>query len=873
VVRRLVSIFKNLPLRRTIALALIVGLALPVAASMLIILTERRAELLDGLIGDHERIVEVLALGMRTPLWELRPESGAPVVEAVMLDKRITAVDVFLLSDQPFLNAEEPERRQGETLVREGAVHFGAEEIGRVRVELDTGHLEALIIDQWIDVLSIGLSQLAIGMLVILTLLRYKVIVPLRRLIGQADALSGGRLDEPLNWFRTDEIGVLGRSFEGMRLSLRTLIHDLESRNNELAAREVEREEAQRRADESRLLLEAALDAVPALVHVKDRQLRYQIVNRQFMDSWGLQGEQFIGKTSAEVFPESLSRGVMTRDQQVIESGKTLPFEEITHDGGALGVRTVWSTKVPLLDKDQRVTHILTVELDVAQLVKAEQERRRWTQLLDDAIQSIPNGFAVYDATRHLVVCNTAFASLYGESAEALVGLSAEEIQKRALPLLRNGHQLQLAEQITDQRHWRGRSEPLEVQLEDGRWLLINQHPTSEGGMVLVRTDITARKRMEHMLRESEKLTALGALLAGVAHELNNPLSVVVGRAIMLEEKLGDSPDGQSIAKVRAAAERCARIVKMFLAMARKQEGARVPVALARVIESALELMGYGLQESGIEVTLDLEPDLPELLGDPDQLTQVFTNLFVNAQQAMLTVEKPRRLAISAHFESEVGAVCVTVADTGPGIPDQVRPRIFEPFFTTKEIGQGTGLGLSVSHGIIQAHGGLIECERAPGGGVVFTVVLPVGGNEAPTGPSRVEEREDEDNGRILIIDDAADIAELLGEILSGLGRRIETAANGREALGKLEHQEFDLIVCDIRMPDLDGPGLYAEINARRPELLERMIFVTGDTLSESVKQFLESTRMPVVEKPFVPDEIRTLAAKMLSQNSRSASN
>jgi two-component system NtrC family sensor kinase len=213
------------------------------------------------------------------------------------------------------------------------------------------------------------------------------------------------------------------------------------------------------------------------------------------------------------------------------------------------------------------------------------------------------------------------------------------------------------------------------------------------------------------------------------------------------------------------------------------------------------------------------------------------------------------------------------VADTGPGIPDQVRPRIFEPFFTTKEIGQGTGLGLSVSHGIIQAHGGLIECERAPGGGVVFTVVLPVGGNEAPTGPSRVEEREDEDNGRILIIDDAADIAELLGEILSGLGRRIETAANGREALGKLEHQEFDLIVCDIRMPDLDGPGLYAEINARRPELLERMIFVTGDTLSESVKQFLESTRMPVVEKPFVPDEIRTLAAKMLSQNSRSASN
>jgi len=432
--QRWLRILKDLPLRRTIALALIAGLAVPIALSTLITLTERREDLLDGMIRDHERIVEVLALGMRTPLWELRPESGAPVIEAIMLDKRITTVEVFMLSEQKFLEVSEPQRRQGEVLMREGPVRFAGEEIGRVKVEMDTGYVEAQILDQWINVLAIGMSQFVIGMLVILALLRNKVIIPLRRLILQADALAGGRLDEPLNWHWNDEIGVVGRSFESMRRALRKLIQDLENRNKDLAAREVERREAQRRAEESRSLLEAAIDAVPALVHVKDRQLRYQMINRQFTETWGLEREHFLGKTAAEVYPQPMSGGVMSRDRLVVDSGKTLPFEEITHDGGPLGIHTVWSTKVPLLDQEQCVTHIVTVELDVAQTLKAEHERRRWTQLLDDAIQSIPNGFAVYDASRHLVVCNSAFASLYGDSADNLVGLAAADIQRRAKP-------------------------------------------------------------------------------------------------------------------------------------------------------------------------------------------------------------------------------------------------------------------------------------------------------------------------------------------------------------------------------------------------------------------------------------------------------
>ena len=865
--QRLLRLFKDLPLRRIIALALVAGLAVPIAVSTVITLTDRRAELLDELVSDHQRIVEVLALGMRTPLWELRPESGAPVIEAIMLDKRITKVEVLVFPEQEFLNAAEPGRLQGDALVRAEPVLFGGEEIGSVKVEMDTGHLQSLVLERWISVLANGMSQFLMGMLVILVLLRYKVIVPLRRLIGQANALAGGRLDDPLDWERKDELGVLGRSFESMRLALRNLVEDLEKRNADLAAREMERREAQRRAEESRSLLEAAIDAVPALIHVKDRHLRYQLVNRQFTENWGLRRDRFLGKSVTDVYPEPMSRNVMSRDRLVLETGKALPFEEVTHDGGRLGVSTVWSTKIPLLDKHQAVTHIVTVELDVEQLLQAEQERRRWTQLLDDAIQSIPNGFAVYDASGRLVVCNSAFASLYGESADALVGLTVTEMQRRALPLLSDDRRALMLDEVRNERPAEPHGEPHEVQLQDGRWLLINQHPTSEGGMVSVRTDITARKRMEHVLRESEKLTALGELLAGVAHELNNPLSVVVGRAMMLEERLGQSPDGKSIAKVREAAERCARIVRVFLAMAREQEGARVPVALARVMESVLDLMGYRLRDNNIEVELLLDSDLPELMGDPDQLAQVFTNLFVNAEQSMQVVEGPRRLTVTAHFDRLLDAIRVCVADTGPGIPESVRARIFEPFFTTKEVGQGTGLGLSVSHSIILAHGGTIAAGQTKEGGALFTLVLPVGKPEKTVDSSAVPAPEEGETGRILIVDDARDIAELLREILEDLGQTTEIAENGRKALERIDDQPFDLIFCDVRMPDLDGPGLYAEIETRHPELVERMIFVTGDALSDTAEQFLKSTQVPVVEKPFMPDEIRTLAARMLAHN------
>jgi two-component system NtrC family sensor kinase len=237
--------------------------------------------------------------------------------------------------------------------------------------------------------------------------------------------------------------------------------------------------------------------------------------------------------------------------------------------------------------------------------------------------------------------------------------------------------------------------------------------------------ELAGQAAYREALHQREKLNALGALLSGVAHELNNPLSVVVGRSIMLEEQLCDSNIAASIVKIRAAAERCSRIVKTFLAMAHQQGSVQAPVQLCHVIKTALDIVGYRLRESEVEVSVSLEKELPEVWADSDQLIQVFTHLFFNAQQAMAHSPKPRRLTISAQSYKEKKTVCIEVRDNGPGIPPDIRSRIFEPFFTTKAVGEGTGVGLSVSYGIIEAHGGHFSIALPEEGGSVFEVVLP----------------------------------------------------------------------------------------------------------------------------------------------------
>ena len=371
-------------------------------------------------------------------------------------------------------------------------------------------------------------------------------------------------------------------------------------------------------------------------------------------------------------------------------------------------------------------------------------------------------------------------------------------------------------------------------------------------------------QRSREALHQAEKLSALGSLLAGVSHELNNPLSVVTTQASLLEEMAEGTDLADRAAKVRRAAERCSRIVQTFLAMARQKRPERQIVAAADIARAALDLTDYSLRTAGVRVTCEITPDLPPLHADPDQLHQVLVNLIVNAQHALQEVTGPRDLTVRVLRAREPCRINIEVADNGPGIPDDIRRRVFEPFFTTKPQGVGTGVGLSFSLGLVEAHGGRLELVDQPQGGTCFRITLDVAdAAPEPACPPDEAAAAADRRGTALVVDDEPELAEVLAIFVGRAGYRVDMAANGIEAQQRLRDADYDLILTDLRMPGLDGPGLYEWIERERPHLLGRIGFVTGDTLGASAARFIGRTGCPVVEKPFTVDGIRDVVRQL----------
>ena len=475
------------------------------------------------------------------------------------------------------------------------------------------------------------------------------------------------------------------------------------------------------------------------------------------------------------------------------------------------------------------------------------------------------DGLALWNAAGRIVDTNPALWRMYGYSDGEFSALPPGTwegpcYQSAFLRAVAAGQSLHA--EVTEQR-------------KDGSLIDLEVHgiPMQYQGQPHVLTiarDITEKKRSAEELarqRESlyqrEKLAALGSLLAGVAHELNNPLSVVVARAVLLEEQ-GDPATRAAALKIRTAAERCARIVRTFLAMARQQQPERGPVAINEVVAAALEIAAYALRTSSVDVTLDLAPDVPLILADADQLHQVMLNLVINAQQSLQEQPTPRRIRIRSRFDTASGDVQVSVADNGPGVPVDLRARVFDPYFTTKPIGIGTGVGLAVSLGIVEAHGGTLTLDCPAEGGATFTMALPAGGVDADAAAAVASPKPIEQQSAILVVDDEAEIRDALAEILSGARHRVVTATSGRDALQRMALQHFDAILTDIRMPDLDGRALYQEIEKRWPGRASRVVFVTGDTLASGLREFVSSSGRPVIEKPFLPSEVRRVIAELV---------
>ncbi len=386
---------------------------------------------------------------------------------------------------------------------------------------------------------------------------------------------------------------------------------------------------------------------------------------------------------------------------------------------------------------------------------------------------------------------------------------------------------------------------------------VVRMEGSEDEAAVLSFEDHTEKRRLQDQLIQSEKMSAIGQLIAGIAHDLNNPLASVVGFADFLAES-GDVPQAlaEPLRVIRQEAERAATIVKNLLSFARRQEGERLPQPIQPVLESVLALLRNELMALNVDVSLTVEDGIPEIEINPNQLKQVFVNLLTNAAQAIAATGKPGRITVTA--KRWLGGVAVSVADDGPGIPEELLPRVFEPFFTTKTQGEGTGLGLSICQGIVKEHGGRITLESSPGAGATFTVELL--GGARPSRPSQPLVAPEAAGGlRILVVDDEPHILHYMRATLESWGHQVELASDGTEAVERALVVPFDVIICDLRMPRLGGREMYNNLARAHPHIAQKVIFATGDTVRGDTLQFLETLGRPFLHKPFTLGELRTV--------------
>jgi two-component system NtrC family sensor kinase len=487
--------------------------------------------------------------------------------------------------------------------------------------------------------------------------------------------------------------------------------------------------------------------------------------------------------------------------------------------------------------------------LESAALVEAyDAGRRSWR----DVVDAIAPALCIVDSDGSIRRANQAFSELVGTRPVEVVGRQWRELLP---PSWTEDLQRLLAAA--------GALSEVELRRGDDTYAASSVPFTTgdQGSVVLLFDDRSERRRLQDQLIQSEKMSAVGQLIAGIAHDLTNPLASVVGFADFLTER-PDVPAGlrEPLSVIREEAERASNIVKSLLGFARKQDRRRQPTPLRPLLEATLLLMRNELMARGVESRLEVEPDLPAPAADATQLQQVVVNLITNAVQAIGSTGRGGTVVVRAR--RWLDGVAIDVIDDGPGMSEELAARVFDPFFTTKPEGQGTGLGLSISHGIVKEHGGRISLVTERGRGATFTIQLPTGaahsaaqaGAPLPTAPLRL---------RVLVVDDEPHILHYMRATLEAWGHAVEVADDGDVALERAAAEPFDVVITDLRMPRLGGREFYEELQRRSPERAARLVFSTGDTVRGDTLAFLESMRRPWLRKPFGLDELRGLLASV----------
>src|SRR3954466_3656978 len=544
------------------------------------------------------------------------------------------------------------------------------------------------------------------------------------------------------------------------------------------------------------------------------------------------------------------------------ESGDTIRFgQSAARDGlpqvyeAEVAGRDECSVSVgaaPLYSSDGSIGTVLTLR-DVTDMRRAHQEvarsESRYRHLFEDASDAI----MTFDSLGRFTSVNDAGERISGYPRDELIGrffgplLPLSELPRAVL---------EFRKALSGQP---GQFESIVVRKDGARRHITITYscPQRSREVLCLIRDATEEKQLQQQLVQSEKMGAIGQLVSGVAHELNNPLASITAFAqLMMSDGNLTAEDRHATEVISSESRRAARIVHNLLTFARQHKAEKTYSDINQVIENTLELRGYDLTGRGIQIERSYADPPPSTMVDAYQLQQVILNLVTNAEQAMAGVERAHhRLTVRTRRDGE--AIRIEIEDTGPGIPPDSLERIFNPFYTTKSVGHGTGLGLSISLGIISEHGGCIWAENVASGGAKFCVDLQLvasapmgasGGGEPQAAVAR--------NLHILVADDEAAIRLALSRFLEKAGHTVVSVDSGSKALEAASHAMFDTIFLDIRMPDISGQTVFRQWQSKRPDLAERVVFLTGDIVSEDLFQFLTGTGRPFVAKPFDLDVI-----------------
>jgi len=585
-------------------------------------------------------------------------------------------------------------------------------------------------------------------------------------------------------------------------------------------------------------------------------------------------------------------QGVIVKDQETLrQMGAELIIPLKTHSGQLTGLLVLGQklSEQPYSIEDRQLIYTLSTHMatnmenaqlyttsqrEVAERKQAEEAFKASEQRYRELADSLPQTVFEIDEKSNIIFSNREGFQAFGYTQEELdIGLNAFQmfIPEERDSIVENIQRIFDGEELGGLEYTalRKNGSTFPVLIYAAAIILENK-PVGLRGIII---DITERKQAEEKEKQlqqeldlSSRLATVGEMASGIAHEINNPLTGVLGYSELLMQK--DIPENakRDISLIYEGAQRVADITRRMLTYARQYKPERVFVSINDIIEATLTMRRYELESSNISLTIQLDPDLPHTIGDTGQLQQVFLNIILNAELEMIVAHSGGNLLVKT--ERIDSTIRVSFSDDGPGIPTEDLDKIFNPFFTTREVGKGAGLGLSVSYGIVQQHGGRIYAKNRLGNGAIFFVELPIVTKVeqlTSVDPTAIEPKT-ASRAKVLVVDDEVLVQQFLTDVLSKEGHEAEVVNNGDDALKKLSNENYDLILLDIKLPGLNGIELYKHLQKKSESLAKKVVFITGDAMSSNTMVFILSTEVPYIMKPFDSEQLKASINRVLAE-------